>query len=282
MSFRALACAHAYSLACAHAYSLACAHAYSPAYLPAYLPTYSSRGACSNAFSLSLSLPPPTECVEDDTTSRSNREGRNPGCILDYRFDRGMRATFLWHAASNLPSWQATRARLASLMAASFGRRPSVLFLGIGAWDMQLSPWPGSHEPVDVNYALALAQLAAAFSKATNAHEAPMRRIAYGNWICTPPNPSDAGNESRGHYQPAGGERNWPRHNWPSRYARATWLQRDHYRAASERAGWLWLDVEQSHRTMPAMRASPCGNQHPFGALAEAHIQAFLGILDAC
>ncbi len=51
---------------------------------------------------------------------------------------------------------------------------------------------------------------------------------------------------------------------------------RDWYRNASSTAGYAYLDIEHSLNTLPPMAASPCGNQHPFGAIAEAHTDSLL------
>ena len=51
---------------------------------------------------------------------------------------------------------------------------------------------------------------------------------------------------------------------------------RDWYRNASSTAGYAYLDIEHSLNTLPPMAASPCGNQHPFGAIAEAHTHSLL------
>ena len=156
-------------------------------------------------------------------------------------------------------------------------RSPSIVFLGVGAWDMQMR----SPDLVS-GYAQTLRRLSSLFTKHRVQYDStgrPLLQVAYGNWPCAHTSPNATG-KMKGlgepEFQPASGRMDWPVHNWPSAYFLSTMASRDSLRDKSRAHGWLWLDVEHSHRTAPAMPGSPCGNQHPFGAIAEAHAQILL------
>ena len=164
---------------------------------------------------------------------------------------------------------------------------PTAVIVGYGAWPMSLNKGPNFISVVN-GYRRVLARLDTALATNRPGSEPPPVRIAYGNWPCALSN--ETASDSRGvlarhllgrpFFEPANGS--WPIHNWPSRYFVATRALRDIFRNVSRSLGWLWLDVEQTHRALPGMKSSPCGNQHPFGALAEAHAQNLLGALRAC
>ena len=164
---------------------------------------------------------------------------------------------------------------------------PTAMIVGYGAWPMSLNRGP-NYLVVLNSYRRVLARLDTALATNRPGSEPPPVRIAYGNWPCALSN--ETASDSRGilarhllgrpFFEPANGS--WPIHNWPSRYFVATRALRDIFRNVSRSLGWLWLDVEQTHRALPGMKSSPCGNQHPFGALAEAHAQNLLGALRSC
>ena len=222
------------------------------------------------------------ECVEDDLASRNSRGGPAPGCILDYRST--MRLTFVWHATAG--KLQVTETSLWKLLQEDpqptllpQHRLPSIVFLGVGAWDMQMRlPLPA----LVSGYAKTLRRLSSLFTKHRVQYGStarPLLQVAYGNWPCAHTSPNATG-KMKGlgepEFQPASGLMDWPVHNWPSAYFVSTMASRDSFRNKSLAHGWLWLDVEHSHRTAPAMTGSPCGNQHPFGTIAEAHAQILL------
>lgn len=136
-------------------------------------------------------------------------------------------------------------------------------------------------------YDQVLGQLDEAIARTQTSHPPPLR-LAYGNWPCAMPDGFKKRNASskvyrlgRPFFEPAANG-SWPIHNWPSAYFLTTELLRDSFRNTSRQRGWLWLDVERTHRTLPGIRSSPCGNQHPFGAISDAHSQILLGTLRAC
>ena len=240
------------------------------------------------------------ECVEDDISARSSREGLGNSCMLDYTFG-SVRVTFVWHATSMDSALQRLQRHLKGVLAAAAhaapvhaGREanrgrpqpfPSVLLLSSGAWDMQLN-WlgaPKAHTATlrAINGVFKLIDTPAA----PYTHPPPAWRFAYGNWPCAHPSRSINVTGKRSerawlgapHFEPAGNS--WPVYNWPSSYFEATRELRDTYRTNSLKHGFAWLDVEPSHRSLPAMRGSPCGNQHPFGAIAEAHVRSLLAAM---
>lgn len=191
--------------------------------------------------------------------------GESQGCVLDYNHPNGMRLTFVWHAMSNPSSWRTTTRTLSAVLGNST-RAPDLTFLGIGAWDMLFgggSIWDvRSERTVKAAYELALQSLRALWNGSAHANGSNGSnglRIAYGNWLC-----KESG------------------FSWRSRYSRGTQMMRDWYRERSVSDGWLWLDVQRTQDTLPAISTSPCGNQHAFGVLAETHALAMLAAAAPC
>mmetsp|Transcript_5943 Transcript_5943/g.13035 ORF Transcript_5943/g.13035 Transcript_5943/m.13035 type:complete len:392 (-) Transcript_5943:258-1433(-) len=213
------------------------------------------------------------DCTNNMLDAR-HRRGEGPCCVLDFQYGipatslknssdaqqpgpadflglDGVRLTFVWHARSVKTAWVSTSRTLRELSIRAGGRRPDALLLAIGAWDLLLSGGRWSDRArvkVEQSYHLALHSLSVVWPTP------PALRVAYGNWPC--PN---------------------IQHAWGNkRYSQATLETRDWYRNASLRAGYAWLDIEATLQRLPPMRSSPCGNQHPFGAIAEAHTRMFL------
>ena len=212
------------------------------------------------------------ECVEDLLSAKSSRLGLRPGCTLDYH-GATARVTFVWHAtAEKITSTRRTLVELlnnatpSAVVSTGRHRTPSTVILGFGAWDMQIKGRAAA-----TAYKQTLVALDGLFGTTA------MLRVAYGNWPCAHKQKNatlQIQALGREHFHPAGGE--WPIYNWGSSYFVTTMELRDTFRNYSISRGWTWLDVERTHQTAPAMPGSPCGNQHSFGAIADAHVQILL------
>ena len=207
---------------------------------------YSNDATCRSLFR--------GDCNNDNFMSRTDQAGKTPGCVLDFQANR-QRLTFVWHAMSTESAWVTTTRTLTALLAGDRRRGPDLLLLATGAWDMLLSGsvWDARAERrVRKSYTRTLRSLRGAWR--ASGLTLPKARVLYGNWPCN----------------------TTTRYAWRSKYSRATRSMRDWYRNASSTAGYAYLDIEHSLNTLPPMAASPCGNQHPFGAIAEAHTDSLL------
>mmetsp|Transcript_75452 Transcript_75452/g.125799 ORF Transcript_75452/g.125799 Transcript_75452/m.125799 type:complete len:386 (-) Transcript_75452:140-1297(-) len=195
---------------------------------------------------------------EDNMGSASVSSGRLPGCVLDYQAGGAcacVRLTFVWHARSSTISWERTSRTLARLLRGS-AKAPDAVVLAIGAWDMASQRSWGVLAAENVRAAFSLAM-----SHAAETFRHSQLRFVYGNWECN----VTAHRFSWSVLSPA--------------YRRGTVAMRDWYRSASISAGWLWLDVQRSQEMLPDLESSPCGAQHPYGALAEGHSRSLLGLI---
>ena len=191
-----------------------------------------------------------------------DRRGRNLRrvCTLDYRIDHAnTRLTFQWHATSR-PQAMALLTRRLKRMRTASGGPPDLVFASTGTWDML------SGRLVDANgqprgecccthVAATLSRIADAL---THPGELPPLRVLYGFYTC----PSCSGRA------PITGCAHWSATPIIEHFTKRTQVCA---RVTAATAGWLYLDAQQLTSRLPiGILGSPCGNQHPFGILADA------------
>lgn len=204
----------------------------------------------------------------DDVRGRNVRNV----CTLDYRLDEARtRLTFQWHGISR-PDTLALLSQRLELMSAASGGPPDVVFASTGTWDMLFgrlvgaSGQPGAAPCCCSQVGATLDRVNRALTPAPGA-AAPLK-LLYGFFLC----PTCEGEAAQ-----RAGCAHW---NASAKVRHYTESTQSCARPTAAEAGWLYFDVQRlTSAVPPGILASPCGNQHPFGVLAEAQAAALLSLV---